>query len=200
MARAFLDVEQRSENRKVELVSSCDEPTLIILAVSGEPVVFDTGDISDPEPVFDADEVPYVPQTFRGPPFSHYLPPLPAKHTYLCSPPSPPQRSTLSLSVEKKLQNTAQVRNALKSLMDATDEPTESITTASDAAPLPTAASASDDKVAPQEAEDVAPTTTAPPANAPVIPPRSYKLKQANIVNWQESFAMTRKRWKVTAH
>jgi hypothetical protein len=90
-------------------------------------VVFDTGDISDPEPVFEADEVPYIPQTFRGPPFSHYLPPLPAKHTYLCSPPSPPQRSTLSLSVEKKLQNTAQVRNALKSLMDATDEPAEPI-------------------------------------------------------------------------
>lgn len=179
---------------------TCAEPTLIILAVSGEPVVFDTGDISDPEPVFEADEVPYVPQTFRGPPFSHYLPHLPAKHTYLCSPPSPPQRSTLSLSVEKKLQNTAQVRNALKSLMDATDEPTEPIITSPDPAPDPVAASASDDKGGPQEPEGVAPTTAAPPMNAPVIPPRSYKLKQANIVNWQESFAMTRKRWKVTAH
>ena len=200
MARAFLDVEERSENRKVEPDLTCAEPTLIIHAVSGEPVVFDTGDISDPEPVFEADEVPYVPQTFRGPPFSHYLPRLPAKHTYLCSPPSPPQRSTLSLSVEKKLQNTAQVRNALKSLMDATDEPAEPITTSPDgAAPLPPAP-ASDDKGEPQEPEDVAPTTTAPPANTPVIPPRSYKLKQANIVNWQESFAMTRKRWKVTAH
>jgi len=169
-------------------------------AVPGESVVFDTGDISDPEPVFEADEVPYVPQTFRGPPFSHYLPPLPAKHTYLCSPPSPPQRSTLSLSVEKKLQNTAQVRNALKSLMDATDEPAEPIPTSPPAAAPPTVAtSASDDKSGPQEPEGVAPSTAAPP-NAPVIPPRSYKLKQANIVNWQESFAMTRKRWKVTAH
>lgn len=160
-------------------------------------MVFDTGDISDPEPVFEADEVPYIPQTFRGPPFSHYLPTLPAKHTYLCSPPSPPQRSTLSLSVEKKLQNTAQVRNALKSLMDATDEPTESIKASPAATPLPPAASTSDEKDEPQEPEGEA---TAPPANAPVIPPRSYKLKQANIVNWQESFAMTRKRWKVTAH
>jgi len=165
-------------------------------------VIFDTGDISDPEPVFEADEVPYIPQTFRGPPFSHYLPPLPAKHTYLCSPPSPPQRSTLSLSVEKKLQNTAQVRNALKSLMDATDEPAEPIITspAAAAAPLPLVVSASDEKGEPQEPEGETPTTMAPPINAPVIPPRSYKLKQANIVNWQESFAMTRKRWKVTAH
>ena len=170
--------------------------------VPGEPVIFDTGDISDPEPVFEADEVPYIPQTFRGPPFPHYLPHLPAKHTYLCSPPSPPQRSTLSLSVEKKLQNTAQVRNALKSLMDATDEPTEPIkvSPAAAAAPLPLAASASNEESEPQELEGEASTTTAAAANAPVIPPRSYKLKQANIVNWQESFAMTRKRWKVTAH
>jgi len=167
-------------------------------------VVFDTGDISDPEPVFEADEVPYIPQTFRGPPFSYYLPRLPAKHTYLCSPPSPPQRSTLSLSVEKKLQNTAQVRNALKSLMDATDEPAEPIKASpvatAAAAPLPLAPSTSDEKDEPQEVEGEAPTTTAPPMNAPVIPPRSYKLKQTNIVNWQESFAMTRKRWKVIAH
>lgn len=163
-------------------------------------MVFDTGDISDPEPVFEADEIPYVPQTFRGPPFSHYLPPLPAKHTYLCSPPSPPQRSTLSLSVEKKLQNTAQVRNALKSLMDATDEPAEPMETSPAAAAAPpVAASASDDKDEPQEPESVVPTP-APPTNASVITPRSYKLKQGNIVNWQESFAMTRKRWKVTAH
>lgn len=178
---------------------------MTIVPVPGEPVVFDTGDISDPEPVFEADEVPYIPQTFRLPPFSHYLPPLPAKHTYLCSPPSPPQRSTLSLSVEKKLQNTAQVRNALKSLMDATDEPAEPTkaspaAAATAAAPLPLAASTSDEKGEPQEPEGDAPTTTAPSMNAPVIPPRSYKLKQANIVNWQESFAMTRKRWKVTAH
>jgi Transcription factor TFIID complex subunit 8 C-term len=172
--------------------------------VPGEPVVFDTGDISDPEPAFEADEVPYIPQTFRGPPFSHYLPPLPAKHTYLCSPPSPPQRSTLSLSVEKKLQNTAQVRSALKSLMDATDEPAEPTTSPpAAAAPFSVTAPASDDNGGPQEQEGVAPTatsTTASPTSAPVIPPRSYKLKQANIVNWQESFAMTRKRWKVTAH
>ena len=167
-------------------------------------MVFDTGDISDPEPVFQADEVPYVPQTFRGPPFSHYLPPLPAKHTYLCSPPSPPQRSTLSLSVEKKLQNTAQVRNALKSLMDATDEPAEpTAASAAAAVPFSIAAPIADDKGGPQEPEGVAPTaasTITPPTSTPVIPPRSYKLKQANIVNWQESFAMTRKRWKVTAH
>jgi hypothetical protein len=66
------------------------------------------------------------------------------------------------------MQNTAKVRAALKNLMDAADK--------------------KDEENAPVSPEAMIDGEIKPP------PP---KLTNASLVNWQESFTLTRKRWKV---
>ncbi|TFY69450.1 hypothetical protein EVG20_g3164 [Dentipellis fragilis] len=62
---------------------------------------------------------PTVPATLRTIP--HYYPPLPPKHTYLRTPPSPPKRQALP-SLEKRLKNASLVQESLRNLMLSTEE------------------------------------------------------------------------------
>lgn len=72
------------------------------------------------------------------------------------------------------MQNTAMVRAALKNLMDATDEKEEE----GDA-----------------DIEDVG--DEADKAPTPSTSTHKPNLSHSSLVNWQESFTMTRKKWKV---
>lgn len=123
-------------------------------------------DLSSPEPdLLPAEDMPHIPATLRAFHNSSFLPSYPPKHTYIRSPPSPPQRSTLTANLDKRMQNTAKVRQALKNLMDAAEKEEE------------------------QEAAG---------GGAGAAEPPKYKLTHSTLVNWQESFTLTRKRWKVS--
>lgn len=129
-------------------------------------------DLSSPEPeLLPSEETPYVPPTLRPLQNAPYLPPYPPRHTFTRSPPDPPQRSSLTANLDKRMQNTAKVRAALKNLMDASDHTEED-----GGAKKNSSTNANDD------GKSVAP---------------EYKLTHSSLVNWQESFTMTRKRWKV---
>ncbi|KAG8810811.1 hypothetical protein FRC19_004305 [Serendipita sp. 401] len=122
-------------------------------------------DLSSPEPdLLPSEEMPHIPNTLRAIHNTTYLPSYPPKHTYIRSPPSPPQRSSLTASLDKRMQNTAKVRAALKNLMDAADIQ--------------------------EEAEE----NRAKDADGKL----RIKLTQSSLVNWQDSFTTTRKRWKVS--
>ncbi|KAG8778310.1 hypothetical protein FRC15_010878, partial [Serendipita sp. 397] len=122
-------------------------------------------DLSSPEPdLLPSEEMPHIPNTLRAIHNTTYLPSYPPKHTYIRSPPSPPQRSSLTASLDKRMQNTAKVRAALKNLMDAADIQEEA------------------DENRAKDADGK---------------PR-IKLTQSSLVNWQDSFTTTRKRWKVS--
>lgn len=140
-------------------------------------------DLSSPEPeLLPSEEYPHIPATLRSLQPPHHLnpyhahqststsasstfpPAYPPKHTYIRSPPSPPQRSSLTASLDKRMQNTAKVRAALKNMMDAADIPKEIDTT---------------------EGVDGKPLAS------------RYHLTNSSLVNWQETFTTTRRRWKV---
>lgn len=119
-------------------------------------------DLSSPEPeLLPSEDMPHVPATLRSFHNVPYLPSYPPKHTYIRSPPSPPQRSSLTANLDKRMQNTAKVRAALKNLMDAADLQDEDGGKQGDGKP-------------------------------------KFKLTQSSLVNWQDSFSTTRKRWKVS--
>ncbi|TFY79208.1 hypothetical protein EWM64_g4804 [Hericium alpestre] len=67
----------------------------------------------------DEGTAPAIPSTLRTIP--HYYPPLPPKHTYLRTPPSPPKKQALP-SLEKRLKNASLVQESLRNLMLATEE------------------------------------------------------------------------------
>ncbi|KZP24603.1 hypothetical protein FIBSPDRAFT_735513 [Athelia psychrophila] len=67
----------------------------------------------------DEDTLPIVPSTLRALP--NYFPALPAKHTYLRTPISPPKKAALP-SLEKKLQTASLVQESLKNLLLATED------------------------------------------------------------------------------
>ncbi|PVF98068.1 hypothetical protein CPB86DRAFT_785231 [Serendipita vermifera] len=126
-------------------------------------------DLSSPEPeLLQSEDLPHVPLTLRAFHNAPYLPTYPPKHTYIRSPPSPPQRASTTAILEKRMQNTAKVRAALKNLMDAADK----------------------------KEEENPPVSQDGMADGEVKPPPP-KLTNASLVNWQESFTLTRKRWKV---
>lgn len=125
-------------------------------------------DLSSPEPeLLPSEETPYIPPTLRTLQNAPYLPSYPPRHTYTRSPPDPPQRSSLTANLDKRMQNTAKVRAALKNLMDASDHTEE-------------------ETAAKKNSGESGKSATTP-----------YKLTHSSLVNWQESFTMTRKRWKV---
>jgi transcription initiation factor TFIID subunit 8 len=144
-------------------------------------------DLSSPEPeLLPSEEYPHVPTTLRNlqpahsmHPYHHqhqktsssasatFPPAYPPKHTYIRSPPSPPQRSSLTASLDKRMQNTAKVRAALKNMMDAADIHREDVTGEG--------SQGADGK----------------PAGL------RYHLTNSSLVNWQETFTTTRRRWKV---
>jgi transcription initiation factor TFIID subunit 8 len=144
-------------------------------------------DLSSPEPeLLPSEEYPHVPMTLRNlqpahpmHPYHHqhqitsssasttFPPAYPPKHTYIRSPPSPPQRSSLTASLDKRMQNTAKVRAALKNMMDAADIHREDITG--------------------EGSQGIDETPAGP----------RYHLTNSSLVNWQETFTTTRRRWKV---